>query len=394
MSSIQKIKELYPLRETVARLIPDRLAHHGAHADLYYCPFHDDVLNPSFMVKNQWCSCQTTSCTINGKLWGDVVDFLLELFHVTKVWQLMEKLNMQLPDPPPRTTPVAKDEPEHNLLTWDHVKRGTRHQELAIPFFVGRGVKEPTIHTKWLGLYPSHPNKIRIDGTEHEFRTRRYTIPDIAFGQVRKIELRLDQSRAREDLALLDPNLVAKVATKLEGKLGKFPTDNQLTEVFFGGRYTRVGGGIKKELIFNVERLVQRITYEGTQGFFTPDLPYVLVHEGAFKALAMEDACDDAAFGYPSISCHAAGGLAAATAGVKEVIIVQDLDTDKVRPDGVIVNPGRDYAQRALEATGRRYGVRIITPPEGFNGADDVVKGGVVHEWMSKNGIEPIKLRR
>lgn len=394
MSSISQIKELYPLRETVARLIGDRLAHHGVSADLYHCPFHEDVLNPSFMVKDTWCSCQTGNCTINGKTWGDVVDFMLEYFRVTKVWQLMEKLNLALPDPPPRTTPIPKPEPEHNLLTWDHVKRGTRHQSLAIPFFVGRGVKEPTIHIKWLGLYPSCANKIKIDGVEHEFRTRRYTIPDIAFGQVRKIELRLDHARAREDLALIDPNLVAKVAAKLEAKLGKFPTPDQLTEVFFGGRYTRVGGGIKKELIFNVERLVQRITYEGTQGFFTPDLPYILVHEGAFKALAMEDACDDTAFGYPSISCHAAGGLAAATAAVKDIVIVQDNDVDKVRPDGVVVNPGREYAQRALEAIGRRHGVRIISPPPDFNGADDVVKGGMVHEWMSKNGIEPVKLKR
>lgn len=394
MGLIAEIKAQYPLRETIHRYMPERLKHRSPSYDMYLCPFHEDVLNPSFMVKDTWCGCQTDSCTMNGKLYGDIVDFLIEYLDIRKVQKLADYLRVNLPEPPKRELPVVKAEPEHNLLTWEHVKRGTRHQMLAIPFFVGRGVKEPTIHAKWLGVYPSHAHKVLIDGQEYEFRTRRYTIPDIAFGQVRKIELRLDQNRALEDLRLIDQNLVAKVSSTVAQQLKRPPTDLELVEAFFGGRYTRVWGGVRKELIFNVERLVQRITHEGASGFFTPDLPYVLVHEGAFKALAMEDACDDASFGYPSISCHAAAGLAAATAAVREVIIVADNDPDKTRSNGTVVNPGRSYAERALEATGRRHGVRIIQPPEGFNGADDVVRAGIVHEWMSKNKIEPIRLKK
>ena len=391
--NIQQIKDTYPLRETVERFAGANLAKRSDGYDLYYCPFHNDIYHASFVVKDGYCRC-LTECKINGKEWGDVVDFLMEILKVKRVYQLAEKLNMQLPTPPPKVL-ISKEKEPDKPLEWWHVQKGVKHQVEALPFFASRGLREDTVKLHHLGLYPSHPGeKFEIDGAVFQFTCKRYTIPDVAFGKVRKIELRLDPESADETIQLMNPSVRDKICAQFEQKTGRSADATHLRDIIFGGKYTRVWGGIRRELIGNVERVMRRIEHDGQTGWFSPDLPYVIFNEGAIKALALEDAAADAQYGYPAIYGHAPEGLGSLH-GVREIIIVQDNDPDKQKKDGTWFNPGYEYALKALEMTRRRLGqgVRIISPPEGFNGADDVVKAGLAHEWLNSHGLEPIKLR-
>jgi len=386
MRTFAEIKEQYPIRSTLERIMPDGLRHRGQRYDVYICPFHDDV-RPSFWVNDRTAHCEA-GCGIAGREYGDVLDFVREYYGLHTWPEVIERLTGVLPDPPPaREIPKTVDKP----LSWMDVQKGLALQDEALAYFQSRGLKEATVR-KWnLGKYRTWPYSSLIEGKSYTFRCARYTLPDIAFGQVRNIELRMDEADAVIQLKLVDGALKESVAEQLQKKTGKLPTERELLSHFFGGKYTRVPHGIQRNLIGNVERVLWRVEHDGHPGWFSPDLPYVLVHEGLLKALVLEDACDDE-FYYPSISAKGAPGLAA-LAGVKELIIVQDNEPNRIKPDGSIHNPGRDYAYRAVEASGRRLGqtVRIITAPEGLKAADDVVMAGQVHEWLSSLKIEPIR---
>jgi hypothetical protein len=77
--------------------------------------------------------------------------------------------------------------------------------------------------------------------------------------------------------------------------------------------------------------------------------------------------------------------------GVKELVIVQDNEPDKVK-NGKPTNAGKAYAERALAASGRQHGqgVRIVIPPDGLKAADDVVAAGAIHDWMHSLGLAPV----
>lgn len=383
MTSFAELKEQYPLRETVARLIGDRLRHAKHDHDEYLCPFHADV-KASFLVFEGACGCMA-GCAINGREWGDVLDFVKEYFGLRNWGEVEAELTGKFPSPIPKQkyAPVKPSKP----ISWQAVQQGVAHQAEATPFFHERGVKDKSIAAYQLGKYLSWPNTLTIGGEPHTFRAQRYSIPDIAFGRVRNVFLRLDEADARASLACLDSTLVEQRQREMKTKL----TEQELMYDFFGGKFTRVPGGVRANLIFNAERVMQRIEYEGWTGWFSPDMPYVLLHEGQLKAIVMEDACDDE-FYYPSIAGKGPQGIAACV-GVKDLIIVQDNDPDKIKPDGTKHNAGRAYALRAVEISGRRLGqgVRIIRPPEGFKDADEVVKAGIHHEWLGSLGIEPLR---
>lgn len=386
MITLSEAKALYPIRSTIEQIIPTHLRQRGTRYDLYLCPFHEDT-TPSFWVTDSICHCEA-GCSIAGRDYGDVLDFVRAYFDLRTWGEVITRLTGDMPEPPPRReVPKIVEKP----LSWQDVRRGLSLQEDAISYFKGRGLKEATVR-KWnLGKYASWPYKPLIEGKSYTFSCGRYTIPDIAYGIVRNIELRLDDASALEQLRGIDLSLKEAVAEYIQKKTGHLPSEKDLLPHFFGGKYMRVPHGIRRNLIGNVERVLWRIEHDGQQGWFSPDMPYVLVHEGLLKALVTEDACDDE-FYYPSISAKGAPGLAALS-GVREIIIVQDNEPDKKRPNGGIHNPGRDYAYRAVELTGRRLGqgVRIITAPEGLKAADDVVAAGKVHEWLARNGIEPVR---
>lgn len=72
---------------------------------------------------------------------------------------------------------------------------------------------------------------------------------------------------------------------------------------------------------------------------------------------------------------------------------MQGNDSDKKMRDRRAVNAGRTYALRTAEMLQRTIGegMFIISPPDGLNGADDVVLAGYIHKWMESFKLEPIK---
>lgn len=364
MGRLAEIKHKFPMRETVEQYYGDYLKKRRARYDMYLCPFHDDR-QASLLVYENKCECRA-GCLINGDRQADIFAFIKALFKFTTWTEVEELLDGK---EAPKIERKHQPPPERpNRLVWAHVERGLRHQDAALKYFAGRGLHESTVRGFYLGQYVNHP--FYVDALNTTFMCKRYTIPDVAFGVVRNIELRRDDEDAQRTLECLPQHL-------------REQAKGDPLDYFFGARYLRVWGGIQKSLIYNVERVMQRVQVDGTWGWFCPDRDYVLLHEGALKALAMEE------LGYASISGKDAAGLAYLT-GVERLYIVQDNEPDKVRPDGSRHNAGREYALRALALSGRRLGhdAFIITPPDGYKGADDAAKAGLAHDWMKSLGIE------
>lgn len=375
MDDLSAIKEKYPLWELVDSILGPPVQSTKQWAR-WRCPFHDDN-SPSFVVyaNSQRCSCEA-GCKIAGRVWGDVFDFVREYYHLPNIASAVRELQGKT------LTPVFRELPEEHerKLSWYDVKNLLLYQEEALPFYRKRGLTEQTVRDYRFGLYtdwPFHPEDME------KTYVKRYAMPDIAYNQVRNIELRRDDGDAIERLGSLDQQVVSRYCDAYKTRNSSFPSTEDLLDHYFGAKYLRVPGGIRRNLIFNAERALKKITHEGVTGWFSPDMPYLLVHEGALKALVLDQA------GYPSVSAKGASGLAYLY-GVKELVIIQDNEPDKKRRDGTSFNAGLEYATRAAEASGRRHGIRIIKPPDGYKGADDAVNAGVADAWLAKEGIYPV----
>lgn len=381
MISISEVVDKYPLRAYLEDLLGPPKYRRSSY-DERLCPFHQDS-TPSFLVWDHHCVCKA-GCQINGREYGSVLDFVQEYFGINGIPAAIEALG-ETPVPRKIDFPTVLEKPS---ISWQDVWRGYRNAAEAVPYFVGRGLREETIHERKLGvrLWGHTP-----DGRADKMYCRRYAIPDTAFGIVRNIFLRRDDEDTRRQIRSLD--WIGEAVDRLTIESGGIPpTEERLADYLFGGRFTRIPGGIHRNLVFNAERAWERVKHEDEWGWFSRDLPYLLVHEGQIDALAMED-CLGGDYGYPSIACKGAPGLGMLK-GVKELIIVQDNDKDKTRRDGSVFNPGAEYARRAIEVSGRVSGVRVIRPPDGYKDADDVVMYGDAQKWMESCGIEPIRLRR
>lgn len=369
MEDLDALKRQFPIQETVAMYLGPPASKGITWA--WRCPFHDDH-SPSFSVTPTRCICRS-GCKIAGRQWGDVFDFVREYLGLRTLADAVRQLKGETA--PPAVTREIPAEPERTVGWWD-VKRLLQHQAEAIPYFISRGMTEASIKKYQLGAYTDWPWKTEL--SEERYYVRRFAIPDIAYGVVRNIELRRDDDDARTRLQNIPAELRAQAGSEA----------NQL-DFFFGGKYVRVPGGVHRNLIYNAERVLKRATVEGQQGWFSPDMDYVLVHEGGLKALVTEDA-GGPDYLFPSISAKGASGLAHLY-GVKRLIIVQDNEPDKVRRNGTKFNPGAEYAQRSVEASGRRSGVEIIKPPDGLKGADDVAMAGIVGQWLEQYNIRPVR---
>lgn len=374
-SSFDQLKQAYPLRQTIASLL-GKPKIHKSDADYYPCPFHKDH-SPSFVVYEHHCKCYA-NCPIHGREWGDLLDFLMEYWHMNTPQEVAEKLGqVQLV-----VNPVKKRalNPSRHTLKMDDVMEGYTHVEDARTYFHQRGISDAQIDTHKLGIRTWSHKLNRSDFV----MAQRFTLPDIAYGMVRNIDLRLDEAKALQDLksGLVDAKIISQVCDQYKQEHGNFPSTPGLITLLFGPRYTQMLGGIQGGVIFNIEVAIQR----HEDGWFLPTLPYLLIHEGKFKAMAMQS------LGFPSISCKGASGLSHLF-NVRELIVVQDNEPDKLRPDGSSFNPGASFARHNLEATGRSSHVRIIRPPQDFKGADDVVVAGAAIDWMAQEGIHPYEIR-
>lgn len=383
----QKLKEDYPLRETLERLIGDRLQRSRSRYDEYLCPFHDDT-NASFLVYDGYCVCQA-GCTINGKAVGDLFSFLMEYLGTRSMKQVGEFLTGRVAEPPKRV--VRRDNPER-VLTMRDVKEAMANLPKALPYYEGRGIPSHAAQMYYLGMKIHYPSVRKLkDGRDFKFYCDRYAIPNVAHGRCRKIELRTDMQHAVQQLAEIDPRILDMERAHFKEKKGREPEELDMAE-WFAHRYVQMLGGIRRPLIGNLERIMWQIEYQGQTGYFFPKLPYVLWHEGAIKAYATENAPGDLDYFYPSIYGHPPENLEGALVGVERLIIVADNDPDKER-NGRIINAGKSYAEAALAAS-RRTNAQIIYPPPDFKDADEVVKAGQAHAWLSRHGIEPIKAVR
>lgn len=378
METTDDLKRLYPIQETIAALLGPPV--HAGAVWMWHCPFHEDR-SPSFYATVDRCICKS-GCSIAGRVWGDVFDFIREYYGLKDFPSAVRQLKGQAA--PPVVLREVPKEPIRTLGWWD-VKRALQHQAEALPYFVHRGMSKDSVLEHQLGVFTDWPWKTELSEERHY--VRRYAIPDIAYGQVRNIELRRDDDDAITRLRGIDAQTVSRAYEVLGGNTNQ----SELLDYFFGGKYVRVPGGVQRNLIFNAERALQRITHDGQRGWFSPEMDYLLVHEGFLKALVTEDAAGSD-YLFPSVSAKGASGLAYLY-GVKRLIIVQDNEPDKRKKNGQLFNPGAIYAQRAVEASGRRSGIEVIKPPDGLKGADDAVVAKVAVQWLESHGIQPIRRR-
>lgn len=361
----------------------------------YRCPFHEDH-SPSFIVGDKVCSCRA-GCDMLGQEWANVITFVAAFYKLPGRKAAAEWLTgKQQPTSIEKQRQYQREQPPPDApLPWWEVESAYQNKQVAEPFFTGRGLRASTMDSHWLGAKLLYPKMVDLPGYgAYKTYITRYAIPDIFNGKVRSIELRRDDAKARA--MLRDGFIATDKLDAMRQKLAKTRpldavSDEELLDAFFGAKYVRVKGGIRKDLVFNLERLMQ-VQPDGD--VLLRHYPYVLVHEGRIKAMAMEDACDDPAYGYPSVAAKAAHGLANVTIAVKEIVVVQDRDTSrKDLRTGQLVNAGEMIARNTLIASGRTLGVnaRIILPPEGFRDADEVVRAGLAHEWMATHGLSPVK---
>lgn len=379
------------IRPFIRQALGDRLKTSGRGWDLYFCPFHEDTENASFIVYDEHCECKVCTPFHSSKGgWsnkGDVIDFIIaaEELHggTCSMAEATAKLDGQIAI---QSTPVRKASPSpRSFLPWEEID-STRSPELrtkAMEYFTHRGLKAHSVDTHFLGSVS------RVYGGHKVLYA---TIPNIAQGKVRKIKLRLQDEDAVRVVRTLSDDVVMPIRTAMAQRMKVEPdivTDLQVAYHLFP-RYTQVRNGIEGNLIYNLDRLIQKLP-NGDLVFKRQSV--LLIHEGEIKALAMEDAADQDDYGYPSIAAKEVASIAKALINVNRILIVGDREPNKTAPDGRVFNPGRDYAQNTLNAIGRSSGVEIIYPPEGYKDADRVVKAGLAHEWMKGYGVEPVKLR-
>jgi len=385
MIDFEGILERNPIRTTVFNIL-------GAYSkrtpryDTYKCPFHSDK-NPSFIVYDGTCRC-LAGCEINGRGYGNVFDFVATYFNMKNTVEAANWLeapdNRPLRVPPPIPTP-AKQTP----LSWDDIRRGSqpKFQPLVLEWAKDRGLRSETVKEHHLGRYPSWNNRVHWSDTETQtFQIPRFTIPDVAFGYVRNIECRRDDKEAHERLHMMDEQLYDRAAAHIGSH-----AEEDLISMLFGHRYTQVPNGIKKSLVKNVRRVVRQEMVDGLLSYVYPKMPYVLIHEGLLKALAVEDAPPDPDYMFPSVSCRGAEGISLATHAVQNIFIIQDNDWVAGKNGKEGFSPGKRIADRTAELMSNRNNVKILVPPIGFKAADDMIKDNMLIDWLAENGIDPIR---
>lgn len=353
----------------------------GANYDLYFCQFHNDTNNPSFFVYDERCGCYACK-PFSGGQWntGDGNNFLQAVYGFTykEAAEYIENGNF------PEVKKKTRERDNGHPLPWSALDetRTPEHRLQAAQYFVERGLKLASVDRRFLGARP---------WTNKDISALYMTIPYIGMRSVRKIRQRLNDKDALRVITTLDDAFLFQVRTKVANRkkiTADEVTDPMLVEALFP-KYLH-GGGIKSEIIFNLDRVVEKMP--------NGDLLFkrqakLLIHEGEIKCAVMEDASDQDGWGYPSIHAKSVAAIGKALINVDKIYIVQDNEPDIVRPDGTIHNPGRDYAYKLFNEIGRPNDTTIIKPPDGLKAADDVVQAGFVHEWMKQYGMEPVKLR-
>lgn len=355
----------------------------GSNYDLYFCQFHDDNANPSFFVYEERCGCFACEPFIdqNGKRWssGNAVNFIQASRGISYMdaKKFLEAGNF------PEKVELRKRDKGHPL-PWSVLDetRTPEHRLQAAQYFTGRGLKLSSVDRRFLGAR---------EWSMRDIKALYMTIPYIGMRTVRKIKQRLNTQDALRVITTLDNEFLQqikeKTATRRRVTLDQV-TDEMLVDALFP-KYIH-GGGIKSEIIFNLDRLVEKMP-NGDLLFKRQSK--ILIHEGEIKCAVMEDASDQDGWGYPSIHAKAVKDIRRALINVDKIYIVQDNEPDRIRPDGTIYNPGRDYAYKLYNEIGRPGDTQIIKPPDDLKAADDVVQAGFVHKWMETYGMEPTRLR-
>ena len=356
----------------------------GANYDLYYCQFHEDSNNPSFFVYDEKCGCFACQPFVdqNGNRWssGNAVNFIQAAHGISYAEAMKFVDNGNFPENKQRE---AKRDNGHPL-PWSVLDetRTPEHRLQAAQYFTKRGIKLASIDRRFLGAR---------EWTMRDISALYMTIPYIGMRSVRKIKQRLNDQDALRVIKTLDEDFLIQVRIKAAARRKIEPelvTDDMIISALFP-KYIH-GGGIKSEIIFNLDRLVEKMP-NGDLLFKRQSR--LLIHEGEIKCAVMEDASDQDGWGYPSIHAKAVKDIRKALINVDRIYIVQDNEPDQVRPDGTTFNPGKDYAYKLYNEIGRPNDTEIIKPPDGLKAADDVVNAGFVHQWMSQYNMEPVRLR-
>lgn len=366
-----EIKQDNGLRTLLRSVLGGNLkaTHHSY--DLYTCPWHTDR-DPSFVVYDSVCSCRA-GCEINGKEWGDVYDFTQEFYGLD--FQAAAELLSGKRNAEPLPRLIAPKQKKKRQLSMLDVERLHRNIEDALAWFESRCVSRFTAYEKKLGVdyHVSHKYIFRHGkraGEEVWNQTRHFSIPNIVFGDVYYCKLRRDDSYSLEQLDLMDQVLVEAIREDVAEELGREPTNFELMQKIFPKRYPQKAGPKNAKLVFNAERCVRRTD----AGLEYLHWPYITIHEGEIKAMAVEDA------GYPALSNKEDENIARLVQNCKRVIYVRDND-----------DAGEAYA---LKHRNWIPHLEIVSPPQGFKAADDVVQAGLIHDWFGKLGLEPMELRK
>lgn len=374
------------LRDVIFHSCGDRLYRTRPRYDLYYSPFRSER-SASFVVWDDRCH-DYGGHLINNKEYGDVFDFVMEYYGITDFQEAARYLNGQLSVEVPKRT-YTEIEPQR-LLTISDIERLHENVADALEWFENRGVSRFTAYEKKLGMVNSWPSSYTFrggarKGQEIVFHTRRYAIPNIANGEVMYCKLRLDDALADKQWQALPESLIEEVRHDIAAHKSAISgetvspddiSDSEIRRRLLGDRFSQLPGPKDANATFNQDRF-KRLTTAGVEY-----LPYDigLIHEGEIKAMTMEDCTGDPEYGFPSVSSKGGSNIAELMQKVNRIYIIADSD-----------EAGREYA---LKNQALLPQAQIITPPDGFKAADDVVLAGQALEWMASYGIEPVRLWR
>lgn len=366
LKGFDEVREEHSIEDVAARLgITPTYKSNGKLICL--CPFHDDR-SPSFVIDPVLgkCECKVPGCFS----WGDIFDLVMRHQGFSnavqaKWWIEGGTTATNRPQKKQRQSPAIDSAYLKSRFT-----ESLRQQKLSVSYLTERSIPESAAKDYGLGAFPMwRPKRVKYvmrDKTEIDMLpATRFTIPWRWHDRIHGMKLRLDMTSARDTFAMTDKRLLDRVRGDLAEKLkveAKDISDDRLIEALIGGRYMAYGSFANR--IFNADLLVQP---QGGQLVY-PRIPVLLVEEGEYNTMCLTHIAK-----MPAVAVKRSIHAKQAFQSVGVLVIVQNNDqAGEHYAHGIIADAGRVEGQDAF----------IIVPPSPYNDTNDLVKAGILCDWL------------
>lgn len=338
--------DIYQVLEEILGLEPQTIS---GDFRTYYCPFHNDVNNPSFIAKgstgNCWCAAGCLVGVEPGKeKFADAIDIVRRRFGVgyQKAVSMIEgKAHIPAFE--------KKPAPEKRAPRYDASKciRAHDHLDEVWPYFASRHITREQAEFHRFGAH-----------YYGKFKVQRFTMP-VMYGHIALAMVSRRDDAAVKALKMDPPDELVRMMAEPGFDFDKITGPRYLT--FGTSRY-----------VFNANRLF----HPGPSGLVYPITPVVFITEGQIDALNLERYT-----GAPSLATHGSPDLWKVLQSTEQVIIVRDNDPE----DEHGMFPGMRIALSIREQCGLPEDrVHIVAPYPEFKDANDMARAGVIQQWVKE----------